>query len=317
MHVPPSTTETRALTFGMNLSLAVGFGMLGLKVAAWLMTGSTAILSDAAESVVHVAAVGFAAYSLRLSFKPADESHLYGHAKISFFSAGFEGALIVIAAFYIIFEAVSAWIGGLDLQRLGLGAVLTAVAGLINGALGAYLLRSGQRRGSLILEANGRHVLTDSLTSLGVVAGLGLTMLTGWLPFDPLVAMAVAVNILISGFRLLHRSIGGLMDRAEPEIDERLHQVLRQETARYGLKYHDLRHRNVGDAHWIEVHLLFPGEMKVEEAHRIATAIEETIDRHLETAAYATTHLEAIEDHRELHGAPTHPPAESAPGTPG
>ncbi len=303
-----TAADTRALRFGMNLSLAIGFGMLGLKVTAWLLTGSTAILSDAAESIVHVAAVGFAAYSLRLSFKPADESHLYGHAKISFFSAGFEGALIIVAALYIIYEALSSWIGGFELQRLGLGAALTAAAGLINGALGAYLVRIGRRRRSLILEANGRHVLTDSFTSLGVVAGLGLTMATGWLPFDPLVAVIVAVNILISGFRLLRQSVGGLMDRAEPHIHEQLQEVLARETARYGLSYHDLRHRNVGDAHWVEVHLLFPGGMRVDEAHRIATAIEEAVDRYLETTAFVTTHLEAIEDHGQLHGSPAHPP---------
>jgi len=300
--------DERHLRFGMNLSLAIGIGMLVLKVWAWLLTGSTAIFSDAAESVVHVAAVAFAAYSLRLSLKPADETHLYGHAKIGFFSAGFEGGLIVLAALFIIYEAVTGWLGGLELQRLGLGIVLTALAGLVNGGLGLYLIRLGRRRQSLILEANGRHVLTDCWTSLGVVGGLVLTMLTGWLPFDPLIAIAVAINIIVSGFGLLRRSVGGLMDRADPGINEVLNEVLGRETVARGLHYHDLRHRNIGDAHWVEVHLLFPGGMSVEEAHRIATEIERALENALPAAAYVTTHLEAIEDHAELHGDPDRPP---------
>jgi len=302
--------EPKALRFAMNLSLAAGFGMLVIKLSAWLLTGSAAILSDASESVVHIVAVVFAAYSLRLSQKPADDTHLYGHAKIGFFSAGFEGALIVVAAIFIFYEALSAWFGGLELQRLGLGTALTAAAGLINGVLGWYLIRVGRQRRSLILEANGRHVLTDSWTSLGVVVGLLLTMVTGWLPFDPLVAMAVAVNILVSGLRLLRESVGGLMDRADPEVHALLISILQRETARRGLEYHNLRHRNVGDAHQVEVHLLFPGSMKVEEAHRIATAIEAGIANELESDVTVTTHLEALEDHSDLHGDPEHPPAE-------
>lgn len=294
--------NARALTFGMNLSLAVGAIMLVLKTSAWVMTGSTAILSDAAESVVHVAAVAFAAYSLRLSFKPADESHPYGHAKISFFSAGFEGGLIIVAALIIIVDAVASWMSGLELRRLGLGTVLTAAAGAINGGLGYYLVRLGKRRRSLILEANGRHVLTDCWTSLGVVAGLVLTMVTGWLPFDPLFAIAVAVNILFSGTRLIRRAFGGLMDRADPETTEALHDVLRRETAAFGLRYHGLRHRSVGDAQWVEVHLLFPGGLAVRQAHRTATTIEHAIQTRIEGDVFVTTHLEALEDHSELHG---------------
>jgi cation diffusion facilitator family transporter len=155
-------------------------------------------------------------------------------------------------------------------------------------------------------------VLTDSWTSLGVVVGLILTMLTGWLPFDPLVAIAVAINILISGLRLLRQSVGGLMDRADPDVHALLTEVLRRETAPRGLEYHDLRHRNVGDAHQVEVHLLFPGGMKVEEAHRIATSIEAAIAEELESAVAVTTHLEALEDHSELHGDPEYPPAGGA-----
>ena len=168
---PKSAADRKALTFAMRLSLVVGLLMFVIKVGAYLLTGSAAILSDAAESVVHVAAVAFAAYSLKLSYKPADESHLYGHAKIAFFSAGFEGAMIILAAAFIIYESIHKWFTGLHLENLGFGTALTGAAAAINGALGAYLLWTGRRRKSLILEANGKHVLTDCWTSVAVPTG--------------------------------------------------------------------------------------------------------------------------------------------------
>ena len=212
----PNPQESRPPQLAMRVSLAVGFFMLGTKVLAYGMTGSAAILSDAAESVVHVVAVSFAAYSLWLSRKPPDPSHLYGHDKIAFFSAGFEGAMIVLAAFYIVYESIRRLIAGPKLENLGAGALLVLVAGLINGALGGYLVWVGKKHGSLILEADGRHVLTDCLTSLGVLVGLGLTMLTGWLRFDPIVAILVALDILWMGSKLIRQSIGGLMDEVDP-----------------------------------------------------------------------------------------------------
>ncbi|MRR37284.1 cation diffusion facilitator family transporter, partial [bacterium] len=177
--------DRKQLTFAMRLSLAVGLLMFVMKVGAYALTGSAAILSDAAESVVHVAAVVFAAYSLKLSYKPADENHPYGHAKISFFSAGFEGAMIILAAVYIIYESIHKWFLGLHLENLGAGTALTAAAAAINGGLGAYLVWLGRRKKSLILSANGKHVLTDCWTSIAVLVGLGLVLVTKWLPFDP------------------------------------------------------------------------------------------------------------------------------------
>ncbi len=296
-----SRADQTTLRFAMFLSLAVGLFMLIIKIGAYILTGSTAILSDAAESVVHVAAVSFAAYSLRLSFKPADETHPYGHEKISFFSAGFEGAMIIIAAIYIIYEAVNKWLTGLHLENLGLGTGLTALAAVINGLLGWYLLWVGKKKQSLILEANGRHVLTDSWTSLGVLVGLGLTLVTGWMPWDPICALVVATNILVSGFRLMHRSVSGLMDQAEPEVQKEIERILAEEAARYKVRFHELKHRNLGNTYWVEVHLLFPGDMPVREAHRIATAIENRIENALKPSAFVSTHLESIEDHSEVH----------------
>jgi cation diffusion facilitator family transporter len=298
-----SSADRRALTFAMSLSLVTGLVMFAIKVGAYLLTGSAAILSDAAESVVHVAAVGFAAYSLRISYKPADASHLYGHAKIAFFSAGFEGAMIFLAGLFIIYESIHKWLAGLRLENLGFGAVLTAGAVVINAALGGYLVWLGRKKQSLILVANGKHVLTDVWTSLAVLIGLGLTLLTGWLAFDPICGIAMALNILWSGTSLMRSATTGLMDAADPATQQKLVALLDRETAARGLSYHELRHRNLGDAHWVEVHLLFPDGMALREAHRVATEIERVIETALEPRAHVTTHLESVVDHAELHPA--------------
>ena len=178
--------ELHDARFAMRLSLIVGLAMLIGKTTIYFMTHSAAIFSDAAESVVHVIAVGFAAFSLRLSTKSASPQFLYGYERITFFSAGFEGAMIIVAAVAILIEAIRKWIAGLQLEHLGTGALLILVAGILNAGLGYYLLRMGRRTNSLILEADGKHVLTDSWTSFGVVGGLGLVLLTHWKPFDPL-----------------------------------------------------------------------------------------------------------------------------------
>jgi len=293
--------DRKALSFAMALSLAIGLLMFVMKVGAYLLTGSAAILSDAAESVVHVAAVIFAAYSLKLSYKPADESHLYGHAKISFFSAGFEGAMIILAALYIIYESVHKWLIGLSLENLGFGVVLTAAAAAINGALGAYLLWLGRRKNSIILQANGKHVLTDCWTSLAVLVGLGLVLVTGWLPFDPICGIIMACNILLSGTGLIRSSFAGLMDQADPDTQKKVIEILTRECEQRGLTYHDLRHRDLGDAHRVVAHLVFPAGTLLAQAHREATRIEQLIEQSLEPRAYVTTHLECASDHDELH----------------
>ncbi len=298
--------DYRALRWAMTLSLAVGFAMLLIKVGAFVLTGSAAILGDAAESVVHVAAVSFAFYSLRLSQKPADLGHLYGHAKIGFFSAGFEGAMIILAALYIMFEAIHGWMAGLDLKHVGTGTLLIVLAMLINGALGAYLVWTGKRRNSIILTANGKHVLTDFWTSLGVLIGLCLVLLTGWLPWDPIAAILVAANILISGIGLIRQSIGGLMDVADPTYHQKIIDLLDRETKRHDIDYHDVRHRSLGDAYWVDVHLLFPESTPVGEAHRIATSIEDAIGPALSPPGHVTTHLEALEDHHVVHASGKH-----------
>ena len=293
--------ELRAMRFAMRISLAFGVLMLIGKTAAYFMTGSAAILSDAAESVIHVVAVSFAAFSLRLSTKPAAPKFLYGYERITFFSAGFEGAMIVLAAVFILYAAIEKWLTGLQLENLGGGTLVVLAAGILNAGLGWYLIRVGRRSHSLILEANGKHVLTDSWTSLGVVAGLGLVMLTKWKPFDPLFAIAVAINILWTGGHLVWRSAVGLLDHSDPQVGKEIRDKLDVICSDLRLQYHGVRYRTTGYRQLIEVHLLFPHAMPVGEAHRLATVLEERLPQVLSVPAQVFTHLESAEDHAAVH----------------
>lgn len=285
----------------MHLSLIFGLAMLIGKTTAFIMTHSAAIFSDAAESVIHVVAVGFASFSLRLSTKSASPQFLYGYERITFFSAGFEGAMIIVAAMAILFESIRRWIAGLRLEHLGAGALLVLMAGILNAGLGYYLLRIGRRTNSLILEANGKHVLTDSWTSFGVVIGLGLVLLTHWKPFDPLVAIAVAANILWSGGHLVWRSAVGLLDYSDPKAGRKIRDKLDAICSELTIQYHGVRFRTTGYRQIIEVHLLFPRLTSVTEAHRLATIVEERLPTELGMPAEVMTHLESLEDHADVH----------------
>lgn len=291
----------RDARFAMWVSLAVGVLMLVAKVGAYLVTGSSAVFSDAAESVVHVVAVAFAVFSLWLSARPAAPKFQYGYERITFFSAGFEGAMIVVAAASILYTTIEKWRHGLVLEHLGYGAILIVAAGLLNAALGWYLLRVGRRNCSLILEADGKHVLTDSWTSFGVVAGIVLVMLTGWKPLDPLVAFAVAANILWSGGSLVWHATKGLLDYSDPVVGHQIRGRLDALCEELGLQYHGVRFRNTGYRQFIEIHLLFPHTMALGEAHRLATLVEERLVSDLAMPAEVITHLESLEDHAEVH----------------
>lgn len=293
--------ELHDARFAMRLSLIVGLAMLVGKTTIYFMTHSAAIFSDAAESVVHVIAVGFAAFSLRLSTKSASPQFLYGYERITFFSAGFEGAMIIVAAVAILIEAIRKWIAGLQLEHLETGALLVLVAGILNAGLGYYLLRVGRRTNSLILEADGKHVLTDSWTSFGVVGGLGLVLLTHWKPFDPLVAIAVAANILWSGGHLVWCSAVGLLDYSDPKAGRRIRDKLDAICSELSIEYHGVRFRTTGYRQIIEVHLLFPCLASVSEAHRLATILEERLPAELGMPAEVITHLESLEDHADVH----------------
>lgn len=285
----------------MNISLAVGILMLAGKMTAWLITGSAAILSDAAESVIHVIAVGFAAFSARLAMRPATERFQFGYERISFFSAGFEGALIAVAGLGIVATAIERWLQGIPIRHLTSGTAIILGAAVVNLALGWYLIRAGRQEHSIILEANGMHVLSDSWTSFGVVLGLGLVLLTGWKPFDPICAIVVALHLLSSGVKLVTRSVKGLLDYSDPETAATLTEKLTAICADYGVQFHELRFRSTGQRLLVITHLLFPASTAIGEAHRLATKIEDRLAKEFGSPVELITHLESLEDHSVVH----------------
>lgn len=285
----------------MNLSLAVAVMLLVAKLVAAARTGSTAIYSDAAESVVHLVAVAFAAWALRLAHKPADESHHFGHDKVAFLSAGFEGAMIVCAALLILYQAIRQLVFGVEIVDLGFGAAMTAAAAAINLVLGFSLVAVGKRSGSPVLRANGMHVLTDVWSSVAVLMALGLIRLTGWQWWDPIAAVLAALNIVRVGCRLIRDSLGGLLDESDPEVERKVRALLDEETGRRGLSYHNLRHRHSGRTHWVEFHLVFADELTVGGAHEMATEVEASVAALLHPDGRVISHLEprSAEHHEE------------------
>lgn len=285
----------------MRISFLVGVFMLIIKCFAYYVTGSTAVLSDAAESIIHIFAVGFAAYSMWLSLKPADKNHLYGHEKVGFFSAGFEGAMIIFAAVYIYVESIHKMIFGFSVQNITFGLALVVIGAVMNFFLGYFLLVKGKKYHSLILEANGRHIMTDCFTSVGVILALILVKVTKIALLDPIIAIICATNILVTGFKLLRKSISGLMDQTDPHLDEQIQAILKKEIVPLDLDFHHLRHRIAGQKIFIEFHLLFPGDMQLKEAHEIASHIEATLRNELYVDAEIFTHLEPKTQHDQIH----------------
>jgi len=298
-----STVHT--LNLLMNVSLVTSVFMLVIKMYALWVTRSAAILSDAAESVVHVVAVVFAAYSLRLARKHADRTHNFGYDRISFFSAGFEGAMIVLAAIFILYVAFHKFVEGPKLQELGLGTGVEALALAINAVLGFVLITIGKKDNSLIIEANGRHTLVDSITSIGVLAGLLLCLFgkNPWFDsyyFDPIFAILVAINILREGLSLVSRSYGGLMDIVSPEEEKAIEAYLSEICRDLGVKMHELRVRNSGTRYWLQLHLVFPDGFLLADAHELATEVERRVEEKW-PGTMTTTHLETTSDHDKLH----------------
>lgn len=296
-----SDKDRKEMNFAMRLSFIVGLLVLLIKVYAYYITGSTAVLSDAAESIIHIFAIGFAVYSMWLSFKPPDEDHLYGHEKIGFFSAGFEGAMIIFASLYIFYKSIEKIIFGVELENIdeGLGFIFAVV--LINFLLGIYLVRKGKRYKSLILEANGKHILTDCWTSFAVIIALGLVKVTGVALFDPLIALCAALNILWAGSKLIKRSVSGLMDQIDPAIHQHILTVLEKETKLKNVEFHHLRHRQAGSKIFIEFHLLFPKDIKLLKAHDLASEIEAALKASLDRQSDIFSHLEPKENHDQIH----------------
>lgn len=278
------------------LSIAAALATIALKTAAWWLTGSVGLLSDAIESLVNLAAAFLALSMLRLAAREPNKDHPYGFSKAEYFSAGIEGAMIVIAAAGIIATALPRLLAPQPLEMPGLGLAVSAVASGINLAVGIVLLRAGKTHGSITLEADGKHLMTDVYTSAGVIVGVGLVYATGWLALDPLVALAVAAHIVWAGIGLMRRSALGLLDAAIPQADrDEINKIFVEYSRRYKISFHAVRTRRAAARRFVSFHLLVPDEWSVLQAHRLSEEIEERI-RELIEGATIDTHIEPISD---------------------
>jgi cation diffusion facilitator family transporter len=293
-HVP------RAEAIAAATSVVVSGVLLAVKFTAYYLTDSAAIFSDALESIVNVIASLVAAYSLFLAHQPADAQHPYGHGKAEFLSAGFEGGMILLAAAVIAFRAVEEMFQGPRAHELGIGLILVAVAGGVNGAVGLLLLQAGKRRGSIALVADGKHLLTDAITSGAVLSALAIMWFKpGWTWVDPIAALLVAIYIAVMALQLLSHSTAGLMDRQDARDDQLLRDILDAHasgaTEPRICSYHKLRHRHSGRYHWVDFHVMVPATWDVRRGHEVASAIEYEIERAL-GEGNATAHVEPCAD---------------------
>ncbi|MHA6525716.1 cation diffusion facilitator family transporter [Tessaracoccus sp. G1721] len=291
-------SQTRVdLTKFAWLSIAAALVTIGLKTAAWLITGSVGLLSDAAESVVNLVAAVVALFALRVAARPADKNHHFGHSKAEYFSSAIEGVMIFVAAVVIVAFAIERLIFPRPLEEIGVGLLITVGASVINGAVALVLLGAGAKYNSITLRADGHHLMTDVITSAGVVVGIGLVWITGWNWLDPVVALLVGLNILWTGWRLVSESASGLMDESLPkEENARLRGILAEHESEE-IKFHAFRTRISGARAFMEFHMLVPGAWSVQRGH---DAMEDLIDLIQEEFAELRVigHLEPIEDPR-------------------
>jgi cation diffusion facilitator family transporter len=291
----------RSLTRWAWLSVSAAIATIALKTSAYLLTGSIGLLSDALESLVNLVAALLAVIALRVAARPPDDTHHFGHGKAEYFSAGAEGVMIFVAAGLIIVSAVQRFLDPRPLDDLGIGLVITLVATAINAVVGMLVLRAGRRHRSIALVADGHHLLTDVWTSIGVVVGVGLVAVTGWLPLDSLVAVAVAVNILWTGIGLVRHSVKGLMDHALPEAQARsLAAALRAVQAGHAVgdvEFHAIQTREAGRDRFVSLHVLVPGAWSVARGHDLLEEVEAAVCEAVPDAD-VHTHLEPREDPR-------------------
>lgn len=282
------------------LSILAALVTLGLKGVAYWMTDSVSLMTEAAESLVNLVAALTALFCLWYSAQPVDATHTYGHEKIEFFSSGLEGILILAAAAGIAWYAVQRLIKPQPLEALEAGTVITLAASIINLIVAQILLRVGRRTNSIILEADGQHLMTDVWTSFGVVAGLVLVRLTRWYVLDPLLALVVAANIVRTAWDLLTRSFNGLMDHALPEAEQHIVRSAVAALLRPGLHFHAVRTRQAGARKFVDFHLLVPGNWSVQEAHDFTERVEEAVRAAL-PGAEVSVHIEPIEAEVSWH----------------
>ena len=288
MH-PPSLTRYAWLSIGAALAT------MALKSGAYFVTGSVGLLSDAMESLVNLAAAIVALIALTVAVRPPDEEHAYGHGKVEYFSSGFEGALILVAAGTIAYAAVQRLINPQPLEQVGLGLAISVAASAINFVVATILMRAGKKHHSITLEADAQHLMTDVWTSIGVIVGVAAVALTGWERLDPIIALLVAANIVWSGFQLLRRSALGLIDTGLlPEDMDKIEGVLNQYRIK-DIKFHALRTRQAGMRRFVSVHVLVPGAWTVLDGHHLAEEIENDLRGAL-GGATIFTHIEPLED---------------------
>ncbi len=290
------TSEHRIpLTRYAWLSIITAIVTITLKTSAYVLTGSVGLLSDAIESLVNLAAAIVALIALTILSRPANDEFTFGFSKVEYFSSGFEGGMILLAAASIIINAIPRLIHPVPLEQVGLGLAISVIASLINLGVALVLMRAGKRYNSITLEADGRHLMTDVWTTGGVLIGIALVELTGFVRLDPLIAIAVAVNIVFTGYRLLVRSGKGLMDITLPaeEIDK-VKSIL-DAHQNEGVRYHALRSRQAAARKFMVVHLLVPGDWTVRQGHQVAEQVETEIIKAIPFSNIAT-HIEPIED---------------------
>jgi len=289
--VPITDDERIRLRAGL-ISLAVSVVLLGAKYAAYRLTGSTAILSDALETIVNVVAALFALGGLVFAGRPADRNHPYGHGKIEFMSAAFEGGLIAFAAVVILYEVAQSLIRGVEVRQLESGLLIVLAAGLVNLLLGLFLVRTGRRHRSLTLVADGQHVLSDFWTSVGIVIGLVLERVTGnpWL--DPAIAALVAVNLMWTGARLVRHAAGGLLDEEDTALLGRLLETLQRYVGQGVIRIHHLRAIRAGRFHHVDAHLVVPEFWTVERSHELAEDLAERVIKEVGVEGEMTLHTD-------------------------
>jgi cation diffusion facilitator family transporter len=287
--------ERENLTRFAWLSILAAIVTIALKAAAYFFTGSVGLLSDALESLINLAAAIVALFTLKIAAAPADEEHAFGHDKAEYFSSGIEGTLIFIAALSIIYAAILRLLAPQPLEQLGIGLIISGIATAVNLFVARILIRTGKNHHSLVLEADGHHLMTDVWTSVGVAIGVGLVNLTGWLRLDPIVAILVAVNIIWTGFGLIKRSVLGLMDTAvAPEIQFIAEEVLKKYAEAEGITFENFRSRQSGMKKFFYVDMQFPNDWTIHKVHEIADRIEiEIIDKIPNSTVFS--HLEPFE----------------------
>jgi len=293
-NIKPHSSGARIVAIGA--SLAVSILLMAAKFYIYRLTLSAAILSDALESIINVVASAFALISIIMSAKPPDESHPYGHGKIEFFSAGFEGALIMVAAVGIFVSGMAHLIDPREIHNLGSGLLLLLVTALVNLGLGICLVRIGKRTGSLALSADGEHVLSDVYTSGGVLLGLFLVQLTGYLWLDGVIACIVGIRILFTGGKLVRISFGGLMDESDPQLLEEVSKLLAQHRKDHWIDVHQLRVLRSGNLINIDFHMILPRHMTLDQAHGESVELEHIIVRHFSGNARVLIHLDPCLD---------------------